>query len=386
MTQEQLALLEEILSHPRFGAWAAGNAPDLETYWEEWSAGDPARKQILDLAREWSEYFHSNSTQAFSEAYIQEKVARAISAASWREHDFSSEYDEKPARRWSFTLLKSAAMILLASGIGITAYFYSRPQISESETVKISQTAGHDNELQRIVNSGASPRHIQLSDGSSVVLQPGSEIRYPAGFASDKREVRLYGEAFFEVVKNKKVPFYVIANQMVARVVGTSFRIKAKPDQPFLELNVKSGTVAVFNKKINAGDNLDNYSSSRVTLIRQNEKALFKLSGDELRKQAETVDIPIRLSIENISFQYENTPLNEVFAELESAYGVSISYNRNEMSDCSLTAQLGDEPLSKKIKWICSILEADYHIHDNKISISGKPCQPNKNMPMPENP
>lgn len=377
MTREQFALLEEILSQERFREWAMGEAPEMDDFWEAWVGNDPAKKEILLHAREIAGSFHYK-TPPISEEYILEKVNQAISAGR-----SSVAGDETPGgtlfRKRTVPaglLLKSAASVLLVLGLGWAGYRYlSAPDTNALQSginTGVSRTAPS---LVSVRNTDPSPRHIRLSDGSSVILQSGSAITFPETFAPGSREVRLYGEAFFEVVKNPEVPFYVLANQTVTKVVGTSFRIKAKPDVPLLEVNVKSGTVAIFTDKVTAGLNLNEYPRGRVTVLNKNEKAVFELSGNELRKQAEIADLPVRLPIEKLSFRYESTPLQTVFSDLQAAYGVNIVYDSEQLSGCSLTAELGDEPLYNKIKWICSILEADYRLSDNEITIYGKPCQ-----------
>lgn len=77
-------------------------------------------------------------------------------------------------------------------------------------------------------------RHFQmtLSDGTKVWLNASSTLEYPASFEGKKeRRVRLTGEAFFEVSRNEKCPFYVeTGNQESVQVLGTSFNINAYPE------------------------------------------------------------------------------------------------------------------------------------------------------------
>ena len=64
---------------------------------------------------------------------------------------------------------------------------------------------------------------ITLADGSMVQLNSGTQLKFPVVFDKEKREVYLTGEAFFEVQKDEKRPFYVIADGIKIRVYGTSF-------------------------------------------------------------------------------------------------------------------------------------------------------------------
>mgnify|MGYP001472807545 FL=1 len=64
---------------------------------------------------------------------------------------------------------------------------------------------------------------VKLPDGSTVKLNSGSSITYPEMFLDDRREVVLKGEGFFDVKKNQKQPFIVMANKAKVKVLGTSF-------------------------------------------------------------------------------------------------------------------------------------------------------------------
>ena len=65
---------------------------------------------------------------------------------------------------------------------------------------------------------------LKLSDGTEVILNAGSILRYPVNFAGDKREVELVGEAFFKVAKSDK-PFFVRMGENNIRVYGTRFNV-----------------------------------------------------------------------------------------------------------------------------------------------------------------
>ena len=371
MTHDQLKLLDEILSIPRFREWCLGDAPEMDDFFLSWPGSDPARAEILDYAKEMTRSFRGELLPV-SDAYISEKVNLAISEGS------RIEKDSRPSARSRVLIpLQVAASVLLILALGWGIYLYDGIQNSDLANKVNFHSPSHKPETRVITirNTGNYLRHAHLPDGSSVILQPSSEISFPTTFSSLKREVHLSGEAFFEVVKNKQVPFYVLANDAVTKVVGTSFRIKAKPGIPGLEVNVKSGTVMVFRDKVKEDDDVIAYHSERAMILNKNEKAIFKFSGTELLPQPEPIDTQARLPIEKIGFVYESTPLPDVFADLETAYGVTINYNSDQLASCSLTAELSDEPLYTKIKWIAAILEADYTITDNEIIINGKPCQ-----------
>lgn len=88
---------------------------------------------------------------------------------------------------------------------------------------------------------------VTLSDGTRVMLNANSKLEYPASFDdAEVREVRLKGEAHFEVTKNPHRPFVVKAGEMQTQVLGTVFDVKAyRKDAP--KVTLMEGKVKVSN-------------------------------------------------------------------------------------------------------------------------------------------
>lgn len=88
---------------------------------------------------------------------------------------------------------------------------------------------------------------VTLSDGTKVMLNANSTLEYPASFDdAETREVRLKGEAHFEVTKNPHRPFVVKAGEMQTQVLGTIFDVKAyRKDAP--KVTLMQGKVKVSN-------------------------------------------------------------------------------------------------------------------------------------------
>ena len=85
---------------------------------------------------------------------------------------------------------------------------------------------------------------IILADGTQIKLNAGSKLKYPEQFGSDQRIVTLYGEAFFEVVRDENRPFIVKSKGLMTKVLGTSFNVKAF-DNEHTQVTVRTGRVSV---------------------------------------------------------------------------------------------------------------------------------------------
>jgi ferric-dicitrate binding protein FerR (iron transport regulator) len=84
-----------------------------------------------------------------------------------------------------------------------------------------------------------------LPDGSIVYLGKNTTLTFPKNFTGKTRPVTLNGEAFFEVMPNRNVPFRIDGQSAIVEVVGTSFNVKTAQGEAF-EIQVETGVVQVF--------------------------------------------------------------------------------------------------------------------------------------------
>ncbi|NJK95371.1 MAG: FecR domain-containing protein, partial [Bacteroidales bacterium] len=158
---------------------------------------------------------------------------------------------------WS---IKVAAVLLIV--IAGTFFIYKQLRIKTS----VPETTFSEFNVPR-----GSRSHIFLPDGTSVWLNAESSLKFSQSFGKNQRDIILSGEAFFDVVRNEKIPFVVKAKNTIVKVLGTSFNIKAYPDENFVETTVVRGKVQVSSPEIK------NDSLQQVTLT-ANQKV--KITGD----------------------------------------------------------------------------------------------------------
>ncbi len=157
--------------------------------------------------------------------------------------------------------------------------------------------------------------HLTLADGTQVWLNAESRLEFPDRFNGETREVRLRGEAYFEVKKDAKRPFIVHTDYLTTRVLGTSFDVRAYSRRD-VSVTLVSGRV-----QVNAGD------LSRV--LSPGEQAA--LTGSQLAVKA--VDTyPITQWKEGF-FYFDNQSLFFIMQELSKWYGVNVSFDdRSKMN------------------------------------------------------
>ncbi len=275
---------------------------------------------------------------------------------------------EALSRSSRYSLYRVAAAILILAIVGAGAFLFNFNQNDLVEPVKTTRVA-HTDELIRIRNSDKAVRHIVLNDGSQVTLQPQSEIRYPSVFNTKQREVHLTGEAFFEIKKSSDQPFLVFANQVVTKVLGTSFSIKAYQNESEITVSVRSGKVAVYAQ---SGDNQKEIREE--VILTPNQQAIYNKERKHVSKQLVLEPHLVLPKPTLFDMKYDEAPVIKIFQVLEENYGVDIVYDESVLSECSLTTLMNNEGLFERIKIICEAIGAEYEVNGTDIIIKSAGC------------
>jgi transmembrane sensor len=252
-----------------------------------------------------------------------------------------------------------AALLLLAAG-GII-YFRQGNHPPQQQEQKVANLLVRQ-DLDR-VNQTDRSQIVYLVDGTKITLQPGSGIRHAAFLQKDKREVYLEGNAFFEVAKDISRPFYVYSGDVVVRVLGTSFKVATDKESGDVTVLVRTGKVAVSKKT---------GTLPHPIILTPDHIAVYKeQSRDLVASAAEKKDLVP--TAPPVSFNFDETPVVNIFQTLENAYGIPFHYDKKKFSNCVLTTTLADESLEEKIKIICAAIGATYELREDGIFLDGKP-------------
>ena len=193
---------------------------------------------ILLLAGIFSWYLLTRSDQATPQiATIKEKIPVVA--------DISS-----PASVYAVLTLADGRKIRLDSAaIGSLAIQMSA-EVIKNEDGQISYKAGGAANIQPEYNILTVPRgsmiiSLKMSDGSIVVLNAESSIRYPTVFTGNRREVFISGEAYFSITKNAAMPFFVNHKGVSVKVLGTQFNVNSYDDEDNISVTLLEGAVQV---------------------------------------------------------------------------------------------------------------------------------------------
>lgn len=362
--------IEDFLADTSFQLWV--RSKDDQQGWEEWTLENPKRAKLVEEARLWL------LAMKVSDDNLSQTAIETALESTWMKID-NKEVVEKTTQRpvaklWQNYWLRGVASVLLF-GL-LSSLIYNNYFISKNPVINYDELINENAEgLVEQTNNSNKPQIITLSDGSSVLLQPNSKLSYPKIFVGNERKVYLSGEGFFEISKNPKKPFFVFANEIVTKVVGTSFRIKAYANEQNIEVLVRTGIVKVRSNQL-----IRNSKDQEVALL-PNQALRFVRQNLTFNKitditQDESIAHTVSSNIEQLSFEFTDIPVSQIFKTIEQAYLVNIDFPREKLKDCHLTTSLSDQPLPEKLKIICKSIgnDSNYVMNGNQIIILSNGC------------
>lgn len=151
--------------------------------------------------------------------------------------------------------------------------------------------------------------HVILQDGTVVHLNSDTRLKYPKKFGMFHRKVQLWGEAYFEVAKEKNRPFLVDLEDVDVKVTGTRFNVKAYHSEPNVWVTLEEGGVLLKNM---AGNEYPLHSGESAEYDRQSGNCRISRSEDVERA----------LSWRSNSLNFYLTPLKEIVQVLSRQYDV----------------------------------------------------------------
>ncbi|GHB65714.1 FecR family protein [Persicitalea jodogahamensis] len=359
----------EFIEDARFKQWVRHPNAELDAFWRDFLTKHPEKRQDIITATNFllgiEQQVEEGSRADLHEDVVFGRIRQSI-----------ADEPAVPIRQLPRRIVwLAAACILLLLG-----YFLIPPELIQSQEVSYNSNRRHSTvALIEKVNDSGSPVTVALADGSTVVLQPGSRISYAQNFTVPKnREVYLSGEAFFEVAKNPDKPFLVFANELVTKVLGTSFNVRAYQKDKDVTVEVRTGRVSVaVDEKIANQKEVSTREREGILLL-PNQQAV--LARKEIRLVKSLVKAPILLSDlvpdqPHYSFVFEAVPATQVFKTFELAYGLEIVFDKDLFDRCLFTGDLTDMPPYEKLELVCRSIEASYRILDAQILIAGKGCE-----------
>jgi len=231
-------------------------------------------------------------------------------------------------------------MIFLVSGI----YFVQKA--SEPQWQTISSLKGEK-------------RSVDLADGTKVLLAPDSKFTYPLSFKKDIREVKLEGEAYFEVKHESKRRFIVHTANADIEVLGTTFNVNAYEDDNNVSTVLVNGKVKLYFKRSDDEKALE-------CLLFPSQKAVYnkKTNAYSIRK----VDLRHELAWRDNRLSFNNESLYHALKQIERFYNVDIVIS-GKLPAKKITGEFEHEPIEEVLETMQEWTTFKYEIKKDKVFI-----------------
>ncbi|MBA4166993.1 MAG: FecR family protein [Chitinophagaceae bacterium] len=262
-------------------------------------------------------------------------------------------------------VLRIAAVVLLV--FTILVLFQSRR--GDPPVIASHSSAAHP-EMNYVMNEGKTAKQVVLPDGSKVALAQGSRISYAQSFNLVQRDIYLQGEAFFNVRPDNHRPFLVHSDEVVTRVLGTSFTVTARPGEKNIIVAVHTGKVSVVTPRKQS----DILKTDSETILTPNQQMVYNRSAFTSSKSLVKVPQPVLSTDEIKRVRFEEAPVADIFEALEKMYSVHIAFDEKIFRKCVLTTSISDGDIFSRIDIICKAINATYTVQNATIVIDGSGC------------
>ena len=242
------------------------------------------------------------------------------------------------------SLMESDSSVVLSNEKGELSYRNVRERAGESSVNTLRVPCGGEYQL-------------MLADGTRVRVNSESELVFPTCFNSDRREVFLKGEAYFQVAPDSDKPFYVRVNDYIVKVTGTSFNVTSYTDDPCAMTTLVEGKVSVYG----------NDSTWNCDLTPGH---MLKFDKGTARVTSEECDPRIYTSWIDGEFKFRDMRLEDIMKKLNRWYDFEVAYEEEELKDLRFSGAAEKyNPVEFLLKMIEEVTKVRFDIEGKRIMV-----------------
>lgn len=326
----------------------AGEISDIERYQlEKWQKASPLNKNIyLTLKRAWNE--NSLILDSAKEERLFQKIAAEIKSMDPEKRELNT-YRDSTRRKNNYWKYVAAAIVLT---IAATWTVRKLTEVNDKKVV-VSEIPYVEK-----TNPNGQKSNIQLSDGTVIIMNAGSRIRYPARFPENERMIELEGEAFFTVSTDPKRPFRVLSGTLSTTALGTAFNVKAFNNDESMRISLLEGKVVV---------NRTDQPLDEGYLLSPGESIEYNKKNHNVTKIKNSLESDLSWTKGVIIFK--SASIQEIIHKLERWYGVKFIIERKKPVKKGFTGSFKNKSLDEVLKGISFSSDFQYEINDKVIVI-----------------
>ncbi|KIA96691.1 hypothetical protein OC25_02940 [Pedobacter kyungheensis] len=264
---------------------------------------------------------------------------------------------------------KNKAVLTLANGKKISLSDALTGDIAKEAGFSITKTANgelvyniaeaenaNDTRLNTISTPNGGEWQIRLPDGTRVWLNAASSIQYSLNIGTAKeRLVKLDGEAYFEVSKNKAHPFVVETAKQTVEVLGTHFNINSYEEEQVTKTTLLEGSVRVSHNDTNESE-----------VLEPGEQSLVSARGIAVKN----VDVDEAVAWKQGYFMFNNEKQESILRKIARWYNVEIEYADPEAKEVMYYGTVSRfEKISKVLHKLEQTGEVRFDIKGNKVIV-----------------
>lgn len=244
--------------------------------------------------------------------------------------------------------LKYVAVLVFVISIS-TLTFYLGKQNSFVPNTGIKYTS--------IVAGKGQISKVILPDSSVVWLNSDTRLTYDNNYSYINRDLKLTGQAFLEVKRNKNLPLIVASGNLRVKVLGTRFDINAYPDEDLIKVTLESGHVEL----LNSTDKSFNYQ------LTPGQMAGFEPKTGKVK--IKSVETPNYTSWKDGELIFVDTPMVEVIKQLERKFDLNIEVANPKVYNSVFNAKFKNESLKEILDYIQFSCPVTYQLFPGKGDI-----------------
>jgi ferric-dicitrate binding protein FerR (iron transport regulator) len=207
------------------------------------------------------------------------------------------------------------------------------------------------------INTINTPRggeyQVILPDGTKVWLNAASSLRFPTRFTGNSRDVEITGEAYFEVTKNKLMPFRVKTSRASIEVLGTHFNVMAYDDETLMKTTLLEGSVNI-------------KSGSATYKLTPGQQAQINATGNT--RVTSDIDVDDEVAWKNGIFQFRDAAIDVILRQASRWYDVNVTY-KGKVPPREFTGRLSRNVKASALLNMIKYTGIDLHIEGKNIIV-----------------
>lgn len=226
--------------------------------------------------------------------------------------------------------------------------------LGEMDVETVQQRSKSEEAFNEIYVPYGKRANLTLSDGTTLWINAGTRVVYPASFRGKVREILVEGEVYANVAHDPQRPFIIKTSKLDVKVFGTEFNLSAYKSEKQVDVVLVKGSIGVTLK------------NGKTTLVEPNQLLIYNNQEITVKQ----VEVERYISWKDGVYMFNNEPIENILMRLSKYYDVTINLpNSNSGITCTGKLQLRDD-LPNQLNGLSNIVPMNYSIREDTYTIS----------------